>query len=282
MSYWNPQTETPVRPDLDVARTNDQDSDLQGHVLYLKSYLFMRTVIGFIGIALPVTLLLGDLLFLKGGVLPRGSLSAYYHSGMRDVFVGTLSMTAIFLITYKVFEHHLDNTLSMLAGVAALGVALFPTGRPGASDAPLTGLQERLGETTVAAIHYSCAVVFIASLAVMSYYFGVREGNRSQRRDNRTARMSPQFWQRFHWGCATAIALAALFIVVTKWTGRLDNYSLLIGETVAVVAFGLSWLMKGLELEVLLSPVKVPSAAEDTTMAQTRGEADGGAAATPA
>lgn len=37
--------------------------------------------------------------------LPRGSLSAYYHSGIRDLFVGSLCVTAVFLITYKMFEH---------------------------------------------------------------------------------------------------------------------------------------------------------------------------------
>jgi hypothetical protein len=128
----------------------------------------MRAVIGFNGIALPVMLLVGDWIFLQGGVLPRGSLSAYYHSGMRDLFVGSLCATALFLITYRVFERISDNVLSTVAGVAALGVALFPTGRPPNSESPLTPLQSKLGESTVTAIHFTCAAIFIVALAITS------------------------------------------------------------------------------------------------------------------
>lgn len=222
-------------------------SDTAESSLYLRSYLAMRAVVGVAGIALPVVLLVGDLL-LNGSAAPRGSLSAYYHSGMRDIFVGTLCVTAIFLVTYKVFEHNLDNTLSLLAGLGALGVAMFPAGRPGASG-PLTPLQERLGETATAVVHYGCAAVLICSLAAISFFFGVREGKRPRRAERR----SPLFWRNFHWGCALVMMLAVAFILVTRVVPAGDH-SLLIGEVVALLAFGASWLMKGLELDVLLNP----------------------------
>jgi hypothetical protein len=50
------------------------------------------------------------------------------------------------------------------------------------------------------------------------------------------------------------IVVAVVFIVVTKLLGWLVSHSLLVGETVAVFAFGLSWLMKGLELDILRTP----------------------------
>lgn len=250
MDYLTPELVTAPRPLPDDLTGGPRGSGTRGDALYLRSYLLMRTVIGFVGIALPVALLVGDAIFLRGGILPRGSLSAYYHSGMRDVFVGALCATAVFLVTYKVFEHSLDNTLSIVAGLAALGVALFPTGRPGGNGAT-TPLQEEMGEAAVAAVHYVCAVVFIASLAVISYFFGVRESKRTQQRPGHAARMSPTFWRNFHYACAVVIVLAIAAVAVTKLTGWLDEYSLIYGETVAVVAFGLSWLAKGLELDVL-------------------------------
>jgi hypothetical protein len=219
--------------------------------LYLRSYLMMRTVVGVIGLALPILLVTGDLVLLDGDVLPRGSLSAYYHSGMRDVFVATLGVAAIFLVTYKVMEHNLDNLLSTVAGVAALGVAVFPTNRPGGSDSPPTPLQRELGEGVVAAVHYGGAAVFIACLAVICFLFGVREGRRGRQRAGGTARLSPLFWRRFHWSCALAIVLSVAVIVATRIVGVLDEYSLLVGEVVAVLAFGGSWLAKGLELRHL-------------------------------
>ncbi|HEX6501477.1 MAG TPA: hypothetical protein VF054_20955, partial [Micromonosporaceae bacterium] len=40
--------------------------------------------------------------------------------------------------------------------------------------------------------------------------------------------------------------------LVTKWLGQYDRYSMFFGETIATFAFGLSWLMKGFELEILV------------------------------
>lgn len=53
-------------------------------VLYARSYLLIRTVVGAIGILLPIVLWVVDALVLHGWLTARGSLSAYYHSGARD------------------------------------------------------------------------------------------------------------------------------------------------------------------------------------------------------
>jgi hypothetical protein len=212
---------------------------------YVRSYLIMRVFIGVLGIALPLLLVFGDGLVFDEDPFPRDSLSAYYYSGVREVFVGALSATAIFLITYKVADRTLDNTLSTLAGLAVLVVALFPTGRP-TRWLPLTPLQELLGERSVQSIHFGAATVFISSLGVISFFFGVREGARPTRQGART----PRFWRNYHWICAGTIALALVWVVATKIAGW-PHTSLLIGEGVSAWAFGASWLMKGLELDIL-------------------------------
>jgi hypothetical protein len=224
---------------------------------YIRSYLIMRVLVGLLAVALPFLLVLLDGLVFDGEPFPRGSLSAYYYSGVREVFVGTLSATAVFLITYKVADRTLDNTLSTFAGLAVLVVALFPTGRPAHRGIALTPLQERLGESVVQWIHFTAAAAFIVSLAVISYFFGVREGARPAREGTR----SPEFWRNYHWGCAAVIGLALLWIVVTELAGWPPK-SLLVGEAVSVWAFGASWLMKGLELDILLGTRSPPISAE--------------------
>lgn len=219
---------------------DDPDTNLVQAWRYLRSYRRLRTLIGVIGIALPFALLIGDAVFLDGDALIRGSLSAYYHSGMRDVFVGTLCATGVFLITYRVVEPGRENALSTVAGFAALGVALFPTRRPADMALALTPLQQEWGETTVATIHFASAVVFIGCLAIISYDFGTREERNPHR--ERTSRLR---WRTFHRACAAVIVATVLGVGLTQLTGVLDRYSLLVGETVAVLAFGLSWLAKG-------------------------------------
>jgi hypothetical protein len=213
--------------------------------MYLRSYLFMRVMIGVIGVALPIVLVSVDWLLYSQKLLGRDSLSSYYHSGVRDLFVGALSAAAVFLVTYKVVERNLDNALSVLAGLAALTIALFPTGRS-SDTTPLTALQELLGEGSVEVVHYVASAVFLVSLGVLSFFFGLREGRRPQQ----PGRRSPAFWRWFHWACTGVIAAALLFIVVTSLLGG-PSKSLLIGEAIALWAFGASWFMKGLELDIL-------------------------------
>ena len=210
---------------------------------YVRSFLIMRIVVGALGVALPLWLVFGDLWL--GGDL-RDSLSAYYYSGVRELFVGVLCAIGVFLFTYKVAEHSLDNTLSIFAAAAVLAVALFPTGLPTQAAEP-TPLQEKLGEASVEKIHFGGAFLFILSLAVISFLYGVREGRRPPQKGKR----SPKFWRRYHWGCAIFIvgALAGIGVdMLTEWG---PSESLLIGEWVAIWAFGASWLMKGLELDYL-------------------------------
>jgi hypothetical protein len=234
MKLRAPDVQTPQRPAPD-------DADRQ-RIAFLRSYLLMRTVIGLIGTGLPVILLVGDWLFVAGD-MPRGSLSAYYHTGMRDVFVGSLFVIGVFLITYMLFTYNWDNVLSMIAGAAALAVAIFPTG----GNHPLTPLQERLGERTVSSIHQVSAAIFILSLAVISFLFGQRERRRPDRSPHQQVR-----GKALHWACGLVIIAAVVYMVATKLLRWHDAHSLFYGETVSVLAFGLSWLMKGLELEILL------------------------------
>lgn len=231
-------------------RTPDRPASPQDRLfLYVRSYLLTRLVIGLVGVLLPGAVVVTDLLL--GGDGLRGSLSDYYHSGARDLFVGGLCVIGLFLVTYMLLLWNWDNVLSVAAGGAALGVALLPT----AGEGPLTPLQAALGEQVVQLLHYGCAAVFIVLLGVLSFRFGTREGARP----DRPAR-SRRWWKRFHRACAYVVLGAVAFMAVTQATGRFDEHSLLIGETVAVLAFGLSWFVKGAELDLLLDRRRVTSA----------------------
>jgi hypothetical protein len=234
---------------------DEQAVNLASRILYLKSYLLMRAIIGFIGVTLPFLLVLGDNWLKTSGPVLRGSLSAYYYSGMRDFLVASLAAAAFFLIAYKLFERSASNILSLIAGLAALTTAFFPTNRADADVATaLTPLQAKLGETNVMHVHFVAAGIAIVSLAVISFIFGLQEGRRSPDRAGGRARLSPTFWRWFHWTLAAIILVSVAFAAFSDRQHMFTSYSLLIGESVALEAFGLSWLFKGLELDVLLGP----------------------------
>jgi hypothetical protein len=244
--FLAPVTEVGPRPTAEAPKEE---------VWYVRSFLFMRVAIGVLGVVMPLWLVFADKLAYHGDPFPRGSLSVYYYSGMRDVFVGIMSATGVFLITYKLSEKNLDNAASLVAGICGCLIPLFPTGRPSQSLS-LTPLQDLLGETTVKTIHFVASALFIGLLAVLSYYFGKREGERPQRPDTR----SPTFWKWFHWACTFAMVLAIVWIVVTLSVGWPPR-ALLIGEWTATWAFGMSWLAKGAELDTLFGRRPLPPGA---------------------
>jgi len=83
----------------------------------------LRKAIGIIGISLPFVLAFGKIILGSPGI--QSSISGYYYTGMRDVFVGSLCAIAVFMMSYKGYDHR-DELAGDLACAFASGVALFP------------------------------------------------------------------------------------------------------------------------------------------------------------
>ena len=80
------------------------------------SYLALRKAIGLLAIAFPFVVSLGALILFQTGI--QSSVSSCYHTGMRDVFVGTLCAIGFFLLSYKGYERSDD-----IAGAKRCGLA---------------------------------------------------------------------------------------------------------------------------------------------------------------
>lgn len=243
-----------LRPVTDVGPRPDP-AERPGLAKYVRSYLVMRLGIGVLGLVLPLWLVFADWAAFHGDPHPRGSLSVYYYSGMRDVLVVIMSATGVFLITHQVADATLDNAATFFAGLCACLIPLFPTGHPSYFHGGLTPLQDLWGEDTIKHVHFGASAVFLILLALMSFLFGTREGRRDPRQG---MRFSPRFWKWFHWTCAIAMGLALIWIAVTLSVGWPPR-SLLIGEWVSAWAFGASFLAKGAEWDMLLGTPR-PSA----------------------
>jgi hypothetical protein len=243
---------------LGILRTHSRYPEPKRDHAYTYSYRIIRLVVGVLGILLPVIFIIGEAAFLKGGVQVRGSLSAYYHSSMQDFFVGGLCIMGLMLATYMGGEpKSWDFWVSLLAGIAVLGVVFFPTSRPpnqassGVCGSPkaigCSIVESTLGEHQTAIIHAACAVVFIIGLAVMSFLFGLAEVVRGKDPSPTPGQRQPsraRFW--IHSGLAVIILAAGAWAF---WGAQLGNLTpLYIGEVAAVWAFGFSWLLAGFYL----------------------------------
>ncbi|MGH3469686.1 MAG: DUF998 domain-containing protein [Thermocrispum sp.] len=193
--------------------------------LLVRSYLFLRRGLGLIGMALPFVLVVGNLL-AGGGLL--GSISQYYHSDLRDFYVGALCAIGVFLLFYRGYERS-DRTASIVAGVAAIGSAVFPI----ASD-PADGAEEAVG-----VVHVVLAAVLFLTFA----YFCLVEFRKTG-----VLPPTPRKLQRNQVYLVTgAIILGCLvLVVVVELLGVLGQLRPVLWlEAIATVAFGVAWLTKG-------------------------------------
>lgn len=90
----------------------------------------IRRAIGYLGIGLPVVLLILSLIpFFQTRV--QASISHYYYTNLRELFTGVLCAVGLFLIRYKGTKNPKfwknDGLLTNIAGYMAFGVAFFPT-----------------------------------------------------------------------------------------------------------------------------------------------------------
>lgn len=203
----------------------------------LISYKTLRKAVGILGITLPITLFAGSKLIGQCDYVQH-SISHYYYTLMGDVFVGTLCAFGIFLITYKGYTKT-DNIASNLAGLFAICVALFPTYENTDLQCCIFNLAPNNFRT---GIHYSSAALFFIVLAFISYFLFTKS----------SGDITPQkiIRNRIYRICAFVIVLSIisifLFHKVPAITKTFSSYQpVFFLESLALFAFGFSWLIKG-------------------------------------
>jgi hypothetical protein len=163
-------------------------------------------------------------------------MSSYYHTPLRDIFVGTMCAMGVFLFCYHGYDS-LENWTGNLACLSAFGVALCP----------LDPNSDPLYQSTLLGyIHTLSGGVFFTTLALFSLYhfprghFGLRLKTRDQQRDG------------VYWSSGVTIVVCMslmgihLFLVPDNIKSELNRWKALFWlEWIAVWAFGSAWLIKG-------------------------------------
>ena len=194
------------------------------------TYLTLRKSVGIIAFALPFAVAIP--LFLVRHEL-ESSISGYYYTGARNLFVGSLCAVAMFMFSCRGFDMR-DEVAGIFSAICAVGVAFFPTA-PECCSSPL--------QRHVGAVHYTFAALLFLTLAYfcLVLFRLTTEGKQPTRRKlqrNQVYKTS-----------GVVIILSLLAIAVTKIFDL--KYSVLgLGpvfffETTSLLAFGTAWLTKG-------------------------------------
>jgi hypothetical protein len=213
--------------------------DNQGLVI---SYLTLRKMVGILGMTLPFVLFFGYFLFEIDCTFPP-SISHFYYTHLGNVFVGILCAVSLFLFSYNGHDKG-DRIAAKLAGLFALLVAMFPTDFGGYADMQCSRMTD--GENPVSNIlHYVTATLLFSTFA----FFSLVQFTKTDKRGPVAAPKRTR--NNIYKVCGWVIILCIVGIAVVSFIpGELyqkikflkPTFTL---ETIALMAFGFSWLIKG-------------------------------------
>lgn len=177
------------------------------------------------------------------------SISHYYFTSSRDIFVGILIAIGLMMLCYSTINANvcykkLERILAIIGGICALSIALFPANpvgyKPQAVSVPVEinvekdKLSKDLDQYTLHnaydktndCIHTGAAVVLFFTLALFNLFVFSKDSN-------------------FKY----LYILLGVFIILGMLLCKI--YSMLYGEVICLYVFGFSWFLKGIEDHIL-------------------------------
>ena len=198
------------------------------------SYLALRKAVGTVAFALPFAV-----------AVPWGlkhhailtSISIYYYTGMRNLFVGSLCAIAMFMLCTRGYDRK-DEVAGIFSAVCGIGVAFCPT-------SPASCATHR--QLVIGTIHYIFAALLFLTLA----YFCLVLFKMSAVGHTVTRKKKQRNVVYTVCGIVILVSLA-LLSTLTFLLHKHDKKYLfadvapgIFFETTSLLAFGVAWLIKG-------------------------------------
>ena len=176
-----------------------------------------RLVLGIFGMILPIILVVGN------GNKILFALSDYYYTNVGIIFVIFFVIFGLMLILYRGFPESNDDLASTIAGIAAIGIAIFPT----TSD-------HIAGRNLIGWVHSISTLIFVLSLAYMALFlFPINPNGK---------------WKKVIYvisGILMLIAVVGILGVEFQVFQPFSNPTFWY-ELIAIESFGVSWFLKGI------------------------------------
>jgi hypothetical protein len=202
---------------------------------YMISYMAFRKLVGWVAIALPIVVWVGA--YVRETIPMQDSISAYYYTSMRDLFVGFLCAVGVYLVLYRGVSK-LDNTVTTIAGAAVMSIALLPmdpTYDPIIKQ-QFSGLNSAACYVNHGPLkfHFVASVVFFSAISFLVTFRFPR---------TKEPLITPQKTRRnkVYFICGVTMFLG----IVTIGIQLLRHGSIFWPETITIGAFGVAWLTKG-------------------------------------
>lgn len=210
------------------------------------SYLTLRNLIGACGMLLPVALAIFPSRSSEYyGFEP--SISDYFYTDRGDILVVILCVLGAFLATYSGYDWK-ERLLTIIAGIGSIGVAFVPTMQR-CNDCLHSvhtnsgGIFPKLAGT---ALHFLFAATFLFVLAIISLVFFTKTGNEAiHKADGKLSQKGKRniVFRICGWIIMICLAILGLYFVFKP---DLKGFPVIyVFESIAVEAFGFSWLTKG-------------------------------------
>jgi len=195
------------------------------------SYLALRKAVGGIALTLPFAMAIPWALLHH---TVQTSISAYYYTGLRNLFVGFLCAIGMFMLCTRGYDKA-DEIAGIFSAVCAIGVALFPT-------SPANGASHR--QIVVGDVHYMFAAALFLTLA----FFCLVLFKMSAHNHTVTARKIQR--NRVYTICGIVILVSLALLPAFELLFHASYVFPLIApgilfETTSLLAFGIAWLVKG-------------------------------------
>lgn len=207
----------------------------------------MRRAVGVLGITLPFILVAGSSLFGDCKEI-QVSISTYYHTNMRNVFVGFNCAVALFLFAYRGHDWR-DNLAGTLGCLFVLGVAFLPCslGTPVQPCLiPVAGENPMVGK-----LHNFSALLYFIILIIYAFFLFPKTHMDMVTGEKMLMKIQKKKRNVVYYICGGLMSTALLLIIAYMWF-LAELYPFLKElnpifwlESLILFAFGITWLTKG-------------------------------------
>jgi hypothetical protein len=207
----------------------------------MRSYLYLSFGMGLVAFLLPIALV------VSSGYEGHYSISYFYHVGdlSRNILVGSLWATGVFLFLFQGLSR-VENWALNLAGVAAIGVAMFPMPA------------QQCGSGDGFSLHALSAIVFFLCLATVAIGFSKTRIQYIIYPPKRR-----RFARAYNLAGAAMVAMPAAVVALHYLAGgRCETHWIFWVEVFGIWAFALYWFVKTIEYKTLLRIKWFPTQAE--------------------